>query len=83
MGSRKNISVEHFDKTIQELKNALKEEQRRHHEEMTTLIRYLKDDLQKEKSKGSKLADKLAMLTSQIATLKKTSRNATILAENN
>ena len=63
MGTRKTVSVDHFDKTIDDLKKALKAEQRKNHEEMSNLIKDLKADLQEEKQKNSQLSDKVAMLT--------------------
>ena len=83
MGTRKNISVDHFDKTIDDLKETLRNEQRKLYEEMANLIKELKNDLQEEKIKTSKLADKVAVLTKQVSVMKKALSQTSLLAVDN
>ena len=83
MGSRKNISFDHFNKTIEDLKAVLKKEQQKHHKEMTDLIKELKDDLQEEKNKKSKLTDKVAVMKKQVSFMKSALSKTTVLAEEN
>ena len=83
MGTRKNISFDHFNQTIEDLKRSLKEEQRKHHDDMSNLIRDLKNELIEQKDSNSKLCDKVAMLTKQVSMLKNNLSKTSILAESN
>lgn len=62
-GSRKTFLFGQFNETIDDLKKSLEAEQKINHDEMSILIKDLKDELIEQKTVNSKLCDKVAMLT--------------------